>query len=57
MKTYIAKIKDHQSIIYMANDDTKDAIEWAIALKRGMYGEESELVSIWNHDDNKKVEV
>ena len=36
MKTYIAKIKGHQSIIYMANDDPKDAIEWAIALKRGI---------------------
>ena len=56
MKTYIAKIKDHQSIIYMARD-AKDAIEWAKALKREMYGEKSELVSIWDHDDNKQVEV
>lgn len=57
MKTYIAKIKNHQSIIYLANDDSKDAIEWAIALKREIYGEDSELVSIWNHDDNKPVEM
>lgn len=39
MYTYIAKIKDHQSII------------------NEIYGEDSELVSIWNHDENKYVEL
>ena len=56
MDTYIAKIKNHQSIIYLATD-AKDAIEWAIALKRGMYGDDSELVSIWNHDANEFIEL
>lgn len=57
MHTYIAKIENHQSIIYFANDDPKDAIEWAIALKRRIYGEDSKLLSIWNHDDNKQVDL
>ena len=38
MINYIAKIKDHQSIIYLAND-VKDAIEWANILKKELYGE------------------
>lgn len=56
MKNYIAKIKDHQSIIYLADND-QEAITWANELKRDIYGENSELISIWNHDDNKKIEV
>lgn len=55
MKTYIARIKYHQSIIYLASDD-KDAIKWANDLKKEIYGEDSKLDCIWNHDDNKKVE-
>lgn len=51
MKNYIAKIKNHQSIIYLA-DNVKDAIEWANILKKEIYGE-CELVEIWT--DGKKV--
>ena len=51
MISYIAKIKDHQSIIYMAND-VKDAIEWANILKKEIYGE-CELKEIWTN--GKKV--
>lgn len=56
MNTYIAKIKNHRSIIYLASD-SKDTIKWAIALKCDIYGEDSELVSIWNHNENKYIEI
>lgn len=56
MKQYIAKVNNHQSIIYLANDD-KDAIKWANDLKRELYGENSELTSIWNHDEKRQIEV
>lgn len=55
MKTYIAKIKEKQSIIFLADDD-KDAIKWANDLKREIYGE-CELISIWNHEENKEIKI
>lgn len=45
MQNYIAKIKDQQSIIFLAND-IKDALEWANHLKKELYGE-CELLEMW----------
>lgn len=45
MNNYIAKIKDHQSIIFLA-EDVKDALEWANILKKELYGE-CELTELW----------
>lgn len=56
MKNYIAKIKNHQSIIFLASDN-KDAIKWAKDLKNKIYGKDSELTAIWNHEENKYVEI
>lgn len=56
MNHYIAKIKDRQSIIFFA-DDVKDAIRWANDLKNEIYGKDSELTAIWNHEENKYVEL
>lgn len=55
MQHYIAKIKNHQSIIYLANND-KDAIEWANILKKEIYGE-CTLISIWNHKEQKEIKI
>lgn len=56
MRNYIAKIENHQSIIYLANDSI-DAIKWANVLKRDVYGQESKLVSIWDCDEQKQVDL
>ena len=45
MQNYIAKIKGHQSIIFLAND-IKDALEWANYLKEKLYGK-CELTELW----------
>ena len=47
MNNYIAKISGHQSIIFLAKDDT-DALEWANYLKKELYGS-CVLTEIWTN--------